>query len=81
MLEWYEDLYEEKLDLERLLDEGLTGEALSETVRRLENIHRVLELADEHVKTGDPLVDYWESEIAAGRTPDLDMKVEDIPNG
>ena len=26
---------------------------------------------DEAVVTGDPLIDHWEQEIAAGRTPDL----------
>ena len=30
-------------------------------------------------RTGDPLVDKWEAELAAGLTPDLNETIADIP--
>jgi hypothetical protein len=81
MLEWYEDLYAEKEELEYSLQEG-AGQDLSRVMQRLESIQDVLKIKNaQRVVTGDRLVDYWESEIRAGREPDLDMQLEDIPNG
>lgn len=75
MLEWYEDLYEEKYDLETSLREN-EGD-MTTLNARLKQIEAVL---DEHggVFTGDELIDHWEAELAAGRVPDLDMMPEDL---
>ena len=75
LLEWYEDLYDEKLDLETSLQEGMGDDA--DTMRRLAEIQKTLG-DDNIVTTGDPLVDHWEAELRAGRTPDLDMTLEDL---
>lgn len=75
MLEWYEDLYDEKDALEAQLEEGLdTGQVYS----RLAEIDKILEGDDAVSTTGDPLIDYWEAQIARGEVPDLDMTVEDL---
>lgn len=79
MLEWYEDLYEEMDDIEAAIkDEAIVDAAeLGRLQRRLETLQKALGM-DVRIVTGDPLVDYWEAEIAAGRVPDLDMTLEDL---
>ena len=82
MLEWYEDLYDEKEGLVAQLAAGAVGAEASVISQRLNAIQDALGVTDsKRVITGDPLIDYWEAEIRAGRTPDLDMQLEDIPHG
>lgn len=65
-------------DLAVAIEAAEDGATVGRLSRRLGVVQEILR--EEHrVVTGDPLIDFWEKEIAAGRTPDLDMAVEDIP--
>lgn len=78
LLEWYEDLYDEKTTLERQLE---TEKGESGNIRnRLNEVLSILE-GGPNRKTGDRLIDYWEDQLARGEEPDLDMKEEDLPDG
>jgi len=82
VLEWYEDLYEEMDDIQASIKAEFIVDAgeLGRMNQRLESLQKALDMPV-RIVTGDPLVDYWEAEIAAGREPDLDMTLEDIPHG
>jgi len=77
-LEWYSDLFDELEGLTTLLQTSPNG--LSEVGHaRLAATQEALGIPDdERIVTGDPLIDYWEAEMRAGREPDLDMTVEDL---
>lgn len=76
LLEYYEDLWEELAGLEaaeaRLDDVG----KLPQLRERARAIRRAL--GAEAAPAEDPLTAYWEAELAAGRTPDLNMTPEDL---
>ena len=69
-------MYDEKLDLEAQIKEGLGNDAAAATAR-LADIQKILGETDA-LGTGDPLIDYWEEQMARGETPDLDMTLEDL---
>ena len=77
-LEMFEDLWLREAELaERASsDEGMV---LNEVQAQLQEIRRALGILEDFgvakVTGTDPLVDQWERDIAAGRTPDLDAKV------
>lgn len=73
--EQFEDLYEEKRELEARLPEA-DGKEHTAITRRLQEINEALE--GQSAISEDELADYWEAEAAAGREPDLTMTVEDL---
>ena len=77
LLERYTDLYEEKYILEAQLEKNPAGDSVTQLRTRL----RVIDTALKEQESGeddDELAAHWEAEIAAGRTPDLDMVPEDL---
>lgn len=70
-LEQLEDLWDERRDLERQIEQGGNLHGVHE---RLAQIRRAL--GDEMPM--DDLVEHWEREIAAGRVPDLDLTIDDV---
>lgn len=80
--EQFRDLYEEKASLESRLKAGheLAEGELARVHERLRSIDRAL-VDDDAAPPfeADDLVAFWESEVAAGRTPNLAMLPADIP--
>ena len=70
LLERYEDLYDEKRTLEKMLRSGGRGYAAMK--ERLDVLCAAL---GEQTTTGDSLVDRWEAQIARGEIPDLDEEL------
>lgn len=77
---FYEDQLDRKEDIERQLRNGSMGHA--SRIKLMVALKSIKELLDDvEEKTGstqDPLAVYWESEIAAGREPDLNMTLKDL---
>jgi hypothetical protein len=69
LTEFYADLYEEKEEIERRL-ENPDGDT-SKLRERLRSITAFL--GEEAPDVADDLIDRWERELAAGKTPDLGM--------
>lgn len=76
LLEWYEDLYDELEDLKRQLN---SDESRGQVEVLEKRYAKICEILKDEQKFGDPLVDWWEKEVAEGRYPDLEMSVEDLP--
>jgi len=72
LLEQLEDLYEERSDLMRQLEDG-AGAATTAVNARLNKLNSAL-----GESSGDDLLDFWDAELKAGRVPDLDMTMEDL---
>lgn len=68
-LEMYEDLYARRAEI---LDTIEHGSCSTETMQALNNLNAVL---GEQEYVQDALVDQWERDLAAGRTPDLNAEV------
>lgn len=71
MREFYEDLWDERADLERLLE---TPDSDQGAIRA--RLAVVCEALGEKASASDTLIEEWERELAAGRVPDLDMTPE-----
>lgn len=68
----FEDVYEQKVDLERQLEsDSIRLEEKRILSQRLRGIYKALGEYDLTMGE-DPLIDKWEAELDAGITPDLD---------
>lgn len=74
MIEWYEDLYQEKSTLLAQLEYN-SGSGSEHVEKRLTTICEIL---GEEATFGDPLVAYWDEQAARGEVPDLDMTLDDL---
>ena len=72
--ERFADLLDEQEALEKVLATA-NGPQVAEIRQRLETLAEVLGAS---AAGGDDLSDFWDAEIAAGRTPDLDMTLDDL---
>lgn len=78
-IEWYEDMYARRSEIKARLsshDPKLSSDQRVTLMDQLAAIDRVLNSRadvdiDTPFVTGDPLVDKWEQELAAGHLPDL----------
>jgi len=73
--EWYGDLWSSKADIESQL-ESADFDSQGPLQERLKAICAILE--ETSISTDDPLVAYWEEQVARGEHPDLDMTLEDL---
>lgn len=77
-LEMFEDLYVRREEIKRDLKDVSSAKERLELMDALQKLDEALGERDEATDpngpmvTGDPLVDRWERELAAGRMPDLD---------
>lgn len=76
--EWYSDHYATIQGIESAIDEGGLGyEALTALQKQRNAIRELLGL-EPTVYTGDDVLDYYETEIAAGREPPMDVPSREI---
>ena len=74
-----EDLLLRREEIEQELnDEPDRHERKSRSELLLEHLNAINKALGLDFVVQDPLWDYWEAELAAGRMPDLDMTVEDL---
>lgn len=77
MVEWFEDLWEEKTDLERLVEDAeMPGMAV---LSRLEELNKILGDEKMTIAVGDPVFDAWEAAVARGEEPDYSLTMKDFP--
>ncbi len=70
--EMYEDMYLRQEELRDALESSGRGDGGSAILEQLNALNAVL---GDPPEGADPLVDQWEADLAAGRTPDLNAKV------
>jgi hypothetical protein len=74
-VEWYADIWAQRSDLESQLEDADPAD-MGAIEKRLSSICEIL--GEEKRITSDPLVDYWEEQVARGEFPDLDMTLEEL---
>ena len=73
-LEMLEDLAQRREELRVQLEER---EANTDTGRILDQINVINEVFDDQPEVWDPLIDKWEKELAEGKIPNLDERLEE----
>ena len=71
--EMYEDLYARRLEFEDMLSSGDKDVDRDKVTEQLNALNVAL---GEEAYVGDTLVDQWEKDLAEGRMPDLNAKVQ-----
>lgn len=77
LLEYFEDLYVLKAELEAALDAAGDEKEARSINDRLKLVCKALGVGAG--SSQDDLVDHWEAEIEAGRVPNLDLMPGDLP--
>lgn len=76
MMEFYEDLYDEREVLEQRLSSGRESFSAHSLIR--ERILDISKALGEKVTVNDPLAEKWLADMDAGQVPDLDMMPQDL---
>lgn len=77
--ELYEDLWLRLQATEEALRTAVGNEAREPIIEERAELARMLGVElEEASESGDPLIDYWEAQIARGEEPDLDMTVDEL---
>lgn len=76
--EWYTDHYRTLKEIEDLIDAGSLAESTLADLQVQRNAVRGVLGMRPTIYTGDVVIDYFETELAAGRDPPLGLKAREV---